>query len=343
MSNRKYNLFVGCYGKAVEETIHWLHFDAEKGQLSKVHSCNGIENPSFLTINHRKSHLFTVSEVQNGQVVSFEINKDLCTIHELNRQKTKGGPCYLEIDCTDEYLFTANYSNGSIIIHKIEKSGAIGREVDYHFYHDDGFLPSKIHAIRKIPKTSYFVATDLGLNKLYFYTFNQRTGKLTFLRDQEVPKGSGPRHITFHPSLSIFYVVNEFNSTVLTYAYDEHLKRIHLLQVLPTLPETFKEDNYGADIHITVVGDYLYVSNRGHHSLTAYKVLRDGSLSTINQIKTDGKWPRNFVIIPNEQYIVVANEHTNSLVVMKILGDGRLQKTGHSYQVNKPVCLEVIE
>ena len=343
MNHLEYDIFVGCYGTEEEETIHWLTFDTENGKLRKKRSFKGVENPSFVTTNHEQNRLYAVSEVEKGEVVSFEIDFKGHTIREMNRQLTKGGPCYLEVGENGNHLFTANYGGGSLIVHALNRQGEIAGETDFKEYNaSNSSHSSHIHTIRNIPNTTNYVATDLGLNQLYFYEFDREERKLLHLKTLEAPQGSGPRHIAFHPFKNLLYVVNEYNSMILTYAYDKPIQNVHLLQELPTLPSDYKQDNYGADIHVTPSGKFVYVSNRGHHSITGYKILENGHLSSIGSTTPKGDWPRNFMVIPNEKYILVANEHTNNIVVMKILKDGGLKYTGQQLDIKKPVCLRVV-
>ncbi len=343
MSQQQFDLFVGCYGAETENTIHWLNFNTQNGKLSLKHSFSGIENPSFLTINHTISHLYAVSEVDQGEIVSVHINKNEQTLAELNRQPTNGGPCYLEVDQKDSTIFTANYGNGSVIVHSLKGNGEIGNKISYYQPNLQQKMDSKVHAIRNIPHTNYYVATNLGLNNLHFFNYNRATDKFTFLFDLDVPEGSGPRHLAFHPTLPVFYIVNEFHSTILTYMYDQHIEHIKLMQKLPTISGLLPNENYGADIHVTKSGKFVYTSNRGHDSITAYKVLHDGILERISCTDVEGKWPRNFTIMPDDEHLLVANEHSNSILVKKILADGNLQSTGYSYKVNKPVCIRVVD
>lgn len=341
MFKKHLDLFIGCYGSKKEETIHWLNFDVQTGRLSRKYSFTGIENPSFLAVDKKKSHLYAISETANGEVVSYQIKENQGIIDELNKLPTKGGPCYLEVDQNKHALYTANYGNGSVIVHSLKENGEIGNEIGFYRSCSEQ-SDSKMHAIRNIPNTPYYIATDLGLNKLNLFKHDQSTGKFMFLFDEKVPDGSGPRHIAFHPTLCVFYIVNEFNSTILMYSYDKKLNQLKLCQILPTISDDFQHENYGADIHVTMSGEFVYVSNRGHDSITAYKVLEDGTLSLISCTETGGKWPRNFTILPKDEHILVANEHSNSITVMKILTDGSLQRTGHQYSINKPVCIHAV-
>lgn len=344
MSNKYYDLFVGCYGGKEEETIHWLAFDADQGTIRKKSAFSGIENPSFLTVNNKKDHLYAISEVDKGAVISFRIDHNQNDIHELNRHFTKGGPCYLEVATNDDYVLTANYGGGSVIVHALNSNGEIDKETDYKLYQpEDGKSPvSNVHMISNVPQTNFYIATDLGLNKIYIYRFDHLSGKLEQVGDVSMPEGSGPRHIACHPSLNRFYIINEFNSTVLAYSYDQQFAHVKLEQILSTLPDSFVGENHGAHIETMFSGRYLYVSNRGHHSLAAYEILQDGGLKAISYTDTMGEWPRHFTTIPDSNYVLVANEHTNNIVVMKVAEDGRLQSTDVQYKLDRPVCIHVV-
>src|SRR5699024_4682491 len=92
------------------------------------------ENPSFLTVNRKKEHLYAISEVDNGEVVCFGIDHQERKIHEINRHFTKGGPCYVELGANEDYIFTANYGGGSIVVHALNENGEIEKETDFLTY-----------------------------------------------------------------------------------------------------------------------------------------------------------------------------------------------------------------
>src|SRR5699024_9531647 len=133
-----------------------------------------------------------------------------------------------------------------------------------------------------------------------------------------MPDGSVPRHITFHPTLNRFHVVNEFNSTVLVYSYDQQLANVTLEQVVSTLPDTFEGDNYGAHIETSSSGIYLYASNRGQHAIVVFDILLHGKLLALSHAETKGEWPRHFSYLLDSHFVFDLNEHTDYLIVMKI-------------------------
>lgn len=337
VGKKSYEFLVGCYGSEQEETIHWLELDTADGKIRKLAAFSGVENPSYLTVDSKRNSLYVISEVDQGEVISFGMDHQSKTLQRWNSKPTKGGPCYVELGGDDDYIFTANYGGGSVIVHQLNEKGETVKETDFKTYDPE---KSNVHTIRSIPGTSYFVATDLGCNALYFYRFEVETGTLNQIRAVTLPDHSGPRHIAFHPTLNMLYVVTEFNSTVVAYAYDDSLESIELEQVIQTLPSAYSGKNYGAEIHFS--HGYLYVSNRGHHSLAVFQVLPDGRLDAMSHTSTTGEWPRHFTCIPDSDYVIVANEHTNNLVVMKKDKQGLLHVLEESYTVGKPVCVHVL-
>lgn len=336
-----YDLFVGSYASAEEEAIHWLTFDTETEQLEKVSAISGIINPSFVRLNHAKTHLYAVSEVDEGEVVSYKIDYENKQLIELNRQPTKGGPCFIEIDEKDKFIFTANYGGGSFIVHPLLEDGQIGPHshfLDYGTEAERKGLTSHAHAIKGVPNTNAFVGTDLGLDKLYVYKLDENNGKLETKAELSTKEGAGPRHLDFHEKLQVMYVLNQDNSTLLVYKYDKIGENFTFLEEHPTILEEFTGTNYCADIHIT--DEFVYVSNRGHHSVTSYKILEDGRLEPVATVTSGGEWPRGFAIVPNEQHVLVANEHTDDIKVTRITNDGSIEHTNNEIYMQKPVWIE---
>ena len=335
-------MFVGTYGSEEDESIQLLEFNAYKETLEKRSGINGIENPSYLMVNQRKDLLYAVSEVEEGEVVAFSIDKDRLKFTEINRQTTKGNaPCYLTLDQKERQLFTVNYGGGSAVSHAIKRDGSLGELANFELYR--GETQSHPHMITAVPESNKYIVTDLGLNKLYLYEYIEEHEQLTLVKSIPMVGESGPRHMAIEPKSRKLYVVNEFNSTVSVYSYDQSIENFELIQEIQTIPDDYTGENYCADIHIAHRKGYLYASNRGHHSIAVYKILEDGKLSLVELVSTMGEWPRSFAIVPGEEYMLIANEHTHSIVVMKIWPDGTLSSVEAEYMIKSPVCLRIFD
>ncbi len=75
-----------------------------------------------------------------------------------------------------------------------------------------------------------------------------------------------------------------------------------------------------AGIQISPSGDRLYVSNRGHDSISIFEIEADGSLVRLAIRPCGGKRPRNITISPGGHFLLVANQESNEVVVLPVLG-----------------------
>ena len=115
------------------------------------------------------------------------------------------------------------------------------------------------------------------------------------------------------------YLLNELNSTLISYRYHSEAGTFEELQTVPTLPADFKGGNLCADIHISPNGKHLYASNRGHDSIALFLIDENtGQLTYRSHTSTAGREPRNFAIDPSGAFLLVANQNTHNIVTFKI-------------------------
>lgn len=114
-----------------------------------------------------------------------------------------------------------------------------------------------------------------------------------------VNAGAGPRHFAFHPNGRYAYVINELNSALAAFAYDEKRGTLTKIEAVSTLPEDFRGENNCAEVHVSPSGKFLYGSNRGHDSIVIFAIDEStGRLTYVGHEPTQGKTPRNFAIDP---------------------------------------------
>jgi 6-phosphogluconolactonase len=72
-------------------------------------------------------------------------------------------------------------------------------------------------------------------------------------------------------------------------------------------------------------GRWLYVSNRGHNSITVFEIRQDGHLQFVQSIPSPVDMPREFSIEPSGSWLVVGGQKDGAIASMKINGsDGTL-------------------
>ena len=121
---------------------------------------------------------------------------------------------------------------------------------------------------------------------------------------------------------------------------------LRLAQSISTIPSAFPTImNTCGRICVHKSGRFVVVSNRGHQSITVYRVKnkgpKRGELQTVGYFHTRGETPRHFQFDNSGQYLLVANQDTDSIAVFSFnLSSGEIKYTGNEYGIPSPnfVC-----
>jgi len=344
--SNSYSFYVGTYTDKKSEGIYKYKLD-ENGQLKSLGLVAKSENPSFLAMSDDRKYLLVTNEISNdakvGTIESFSVSND--SLSFINKSTTGGAhPCFVSTN-PNGYVLTANYSGGNVGLLKLNSKGELSSLLDIQQHSGKGIGDRQqapyAHSAWFESSNNSVISVDLGTNELWFSQLDTILHKLQ-AKDSyklKMTDGAGPRHLAFHPNNKWIYVLNELNSTVsLVLKTDKH--QYNKVLSYSTLPKAYTEANYPADIHISLDGNFLYASNRGHNSIVIYKVnKRDGSLNLLSHESTHGKWPRNFTISPDGNFLLVANQHTNNIVSFKRdKVTGLLEYVGQ-IEAYSPVCI----
>lgn len=355
---RKFVLYVGTYTSgpsAKSEGIYGYHMDAT-GALTRFTSIMSV-NPSFLTVDRSKRFLYAVNEVSDylgkpsGAASAYKIDPVTHNLRLLNEQATQGAdPCYLSVDSRKRTLLVANYTGGSVSVFPVRSDGTLGMVAQVQ--QDEGSGPKEqqkgphAHCVIFDAFERHALVADLGIDKVMIYRFDRTTGRLSPAKQPfaELKPGAGPRHLSFHPSGKFLYVINELDSTMTAFGYNEREGTLTMIETVSTLPSDFSGISYCADVHVSSSGKFLYGSNRGHNSIVVFAIDQlTGKLTLVEHVSTEGNWPRNFTIDPSGGFLLVANQRSDNVVVFSLNANtGRLKPTGVNEQIPSPVCLKFL-
>jgi len=183
---------------------------------------------------------------------------------------------------------------------------------------------------------------DKGLDLVHVFTLDTATGKLVANNPPSVAarSGSAPRHVVLHPTGPYAYVVNELDSTVTTYRFDDERGTLAPIQVIPTIPTTYTGNNTGAEIVVASSGRFVYASNRGHNSIAIFAVEKTGILAHVGWESTLGRTPRFVGFDPSGRVLYAANQGSNNIVAFRVNpSSGALSPTGYVVEVGLPSCI----
>ncbi len=352
----KYLVYVGTYTRGDSKGIYAYRFDAASGALEPLGLAGEIVNPSFVALHPNGRFLYSVSELGNdgdktGSVSAFAIDTATGTLKKLNTAPTGGGgSCHLVVDKTGKSIMVANYGSGSTTILPVLPDGRLGETPVVIQHSGTGANPARqkgphAHAVVLSPDNRFVFVPDLGLDKVFIYRLDPAKPSLTPNDPPfgKVPAGAGPRHFTFAPNGKYAYTVNEMGSSVTAFQYDASRGALTEVQTISTLPKDFKGENNSAEIQVDAKGKFLYASNRGHNSIAVFAIAKDGKLTPVEHVLTQGKAPRNFRIDPTGAYLFAANQDTGNIVIFRVdAKSGKLTPTGKTVNVPFPVCVEFL-
>lgn len=348
-----YRLYIGTYTiwpgqEKRTDGIFLAQMDADSGRVTIQRGFDAGPNPSFLALTRDRRHLYAVNEQTQGGTSAFAVDAASGALTRLNSQPVQGAdPCYLTVDPTGKWLLVACYSSGNLVTLPIQAGGALGALVEHIQHVGKGPVANRqekahAHSVRFDPSQRFALAADLGMDRVWVYRLDAQSGKMSANTPpgMDGKPGAGPRHLEFHPNGKFLYISNELDSSVTACTWDAQSGQIASFQALSTLPQGFSGENLVADIHITPSGEYLYVSNRGHNSLAAYKVdAQTGALTALGATSCGGDFPRNFAIDPAGKFVLVANQYSGDLVTFQLGADGSLAPVGEKVTLASPVCV----
>ncbi|MFF8023087.1 beta-propeller fold lactonase family protein [Streptomyces sp. NPDC007896] len=334
-------LFLGTY-TSVEgggKGIGLATYDPSTGAVTATGTLTGIGDPSYLA-THPKGHtLYAVDERPQGAVTAVRL-----TDHKVLGTRSTGGagPCHLSVHPSGRWLLSANYTSGSVAVHPVDASGALGERTDLVTHSSPAPGPGQdgphAHQFVTSPDGGHVLAVDLGTDTVYTYRLDQSKGTLTEVSQAHTRPGAGPRHLTFHPDGRFAYLANEVDNTVVVCAYDPASGRLTPGDPQPT--GTGTGTNYPAQILVTSNGAYAYLANRGHNSLTRYAVEAAGArLRLLDTVPVGGDFPRQLAFSPDERLLFTANQRSSTVSVFHVEGaSGELRLAGEPFASPVAVC-----
>ena len=262
------------------------------------------DSPSWLARHPFLPVLYAVAETDEGRVHAWRLEDD-APAQPLGTAETGGSePAHLTVDPSGQFLITANYSGGSISVHRLGADGSIGPRTDLVRHEVHGGHPRQDaahpHMVRAVADA--VLVTDLGGDAIYRYRLSQ-DGTLTPAGAIPTPRGSGPRHLL--PAGNRYYVTAELSGQVLVYDADG--------QLAGTLPaSTATGPNQPSEL--VSDGRYLYVANRGPNTIAVFSLA--GDLPEYITEVPAGDWPRHIALDGTTLY--VANERSHEVMRMQI-------------------------
>jgi 6-phosphogluconolactonase len=336
-------MFVGTYTKANGKSkgIYAYRFDSATGKAEPLGLAAETASPSWVTLSPDKRFLYAANEQGPGAVSAFAIEGSTGKLKFLNTVPSMGqDPCHVQVDHTGKLLYVANYTGGTIAKFPIKADGSLGEaslvdKLKGSSINKERQTSPHPHSVN-VTKDGHVLVPDLGQDKVLIYKADLTPDEPAFA---PIKAGFGPRHIAFHPKGNVIYVMSEMGSSITALSHDNMTE----LQVISTLPKGFSGNSAGAEIEIHPSGKFLYASNRFSDTIAVLTADGKGLLKLEENVPTQGKTPRGFVLDPTGHWLILGNQDSDSMVIFKVnQSNGKLTPAGSPMEIGSPVSFTFV-
>ncbi|MCH5462367.1 lactonase family protein [Lactobacillus sp. LC28-10] len=341
---------IGTYTHKSSEGVYELQLDTEKQQLQNLELVGRAGNPTYVAESKAHRVYAIDAESEDGKKIGglkvFDASEK--PFKELSKSLVAGpNPAYVAVDEDRQLVFTANYHTGVITVYKINADGTLTTTDTVKHTGAVGPAPEQQDGphphYTDLTPDNRLVCCDLGEDRVYLYDVSD-AGKLTEKSQFKCAAGFGPRHIVFNTAQNVAYLVGELGSGIEVLDYISQAGEFTLRQELSTIPEDWTAHNGAAAIRLSSDNKFVYVSNRGYNSIATFKVEDNGELSLVDQISSEGDFPRDFNFNADESFIILVNQNTdNATLYSRDSATGKLTQVQKDFKVPEGVCVAFVK
>ncbi|MDQ8021328.1 MAG: beta-propeller fold lactonase family protein [Moraxellaceae bacterium] len=292
-----------------------------------------------MAVSPDKRFLFVSLRTAPFRVASLAIDPATGQLRPVGNYPLPDNMANISTDRTGRLLFAASYGGNKLSVSRIAADGSVAAA------HQVIETKPMAHSVQASPDNRTVLATSLGGDEVMLFSLDASAGVLTPRTPSSIalPPKSGPRHVVFGPDGRFAYLLNELDSGIHVLALDRQTSEWRLVQSDSALPPGFTGKPWGADIHVTPDGKFLYASERGSDTLAAFRIdAQSGRIARIANYPTETQ-PRGFNIDPGGRYVLVAGQKTDSITVYEIdPAQGSLRSIGRHASGKNPNWIEIV-
>jgi len=344
--------YVGTYTDTAAKGIYALKWDAAAKKFVSLGLQAEVASPSFVAVSPSHKFLYAITERAarrdgTGSVSSYAIDPANGALKLINRVPAHGNTsAHLVVDASGKWLLVANYGSGSVASFALNADGSVGEMADFKQHSGSSVNPHRQmgphpHEAVMSPDNRFLLIPDLGLDKVFVYALDSTTGKLTLASTTDTRPGFGPRHMLFGKGGKFAYVLGEMASAVAVMSYDKKNGKLTLVENIDTIPPQLTIENNSAELSLSNDGLFLYATNRGHDSVTVFKVsAANGKLTNVQNIPTQGHIPRGMSLDPDGTHLLTGNQNSDTITIFdRDTKTGKLTFASQMTDIPTAVCI----
>jgi len=310
--------FAGANG----DGIVTFSLDCKAGTLDRRSTYTDIHSPSYLALGSDRQ-LYAVESTFDspGRLCAFGID-DAGHLTLIDARATHGhAACHVDVMPGGKAVYTASYLGTCVDAFPIGPNNLIS-EPRTLWYQGRGLNAARqesahAHQAMVDPSKTFLCVCDLGSDCVWIHDLVDAM-PAPHPRRVEFPAGSGPRHLSFHPTLPMAYVLCELSGAVFACSWGSDRGELRRMSEHSGLPGTWPGTPAASAIRAHPSGRTLYAGHRNHHSIAIFRLDTRGIPAVAEQIPSGGCEPRDFTFDPSGRWMIVANLDSHNLAILEI-------------------------
>lgn len=331
--------------------IYRSTFDAASGKLAPAVLAAEIGSPGFLALHPDGTKLYAAATTSSGPgAAAYRIGAD-GSLEPINALPTgDGGAAHIAVHPSGRFLLTAQYGGGSVALFPLDADGRLGAAKVIEHQGGSKAVEKRQdaphpHYVGWSPDGRFALVPDLGLDGIVIYRVDANAPSITRHGFAASVRGGGPRHLKFSPDGKFIHLLNELSVSMTSFAWDAANGTARQLGTVPSISEAAKAKethNSGAEILMHPGGRFVYFSNRGHDTVSVFRVDPATAAAEVIQVQpVRGAFPRNINLAPGGGWLLAAGADSNTVSVHKVnpqTGELTYQTKG-VINVPAPICI----
>lgn len=326
------------------EGIEHLVFDAATGSLTlRGTLAADVVNPQHVSPHPRLPVVYAPEYSFSGRLLAFEVDADGSCLRQTAIDTLGRLPIAAAVHPAGRFAYVAHWGDGTLTQVALNDQGApiVARAIVHGHSHPDSPDFSRHHQVRISPNGRAVLVTDVGRDVLtVFRCDDEGVLETSSAATIAFPAGSGPRHLSFHPSGRFVFVVTERQSSLFVLAADDGVPT-RVLSAHSTVPAGFAANNRPSELCMHPSGRWLYVGNRGLDSVTVFSVESPSEPAVLAYESSHGRNLSALLVDPTGSYLLAGNVIPGSIAVFGIGAGGGLELAGAPLAVAAPRSLTV--
>lgn len=333
-----YFVYVSVKG---EDKINVYSMD-DAGSLELKHEVALAGGPSGIALAPNRGFLY-VALRDRSELASLSINRLDGSISLLGSIEEESDSVYITVDRSGKFVLTSSNGGARASSYRVGENGALVAPAASTVHTLQGAHSVEVHPSNRF----VYVPHCIRQNAIFQYKYDPETGEfvpqeLAILVPQE---RLGPRHIRFHPTLDVMYTTDEQGNSITAYPVRKDGRLSFSFQTISTLPDGYDgSNNTTAQLRIHPSGRFLYAPNRGHDSISCFRIDEiSGELSLIGRVPGQAH-VRGFDIDSRGKFIFAAGVESGKMSTYRVdQGTGELSEI-ETYEVGiEPMWVLVAE